>query len=174
MASPPDRPARETRLAELHALAARAKERQAGAEAVPGLLSLLTEPDAELRNAATTALGWIAHRAHAALPDLLHPATSLLNDPFPMCRHDGAWILESLAERGLADGAGLPLLVRNLDDADADVRAASAFALGWLARVGHPAPQAVARLGEMAATASERPERMAATFALESLGADQA
>ncbi|MBM3268725.1 MAG: HEAT repeat domain-containing protein [Candidatus Sericytochromatia bacterium] len=151
------------RLAALAELADLAKRKEAGAEFVPALLGLLGEPAGEVRSAAATALGWIAFRAQTADPALLEPATRLLDDPVAMIRHDGAWILESLAQRGVADGKAIPALIRNLGHDNGDTRAASAFCLYELAKIGHADPAALTALEKLAATATDQTESRAAT-----------
>jgi HEAT repeat protein len=126
----------EERRAAARRLAALAKEGACPTEALPQLLKAAGGRDRALRIAAATAVGWLAHRGEAATKSMLRSAIALLRDPVGMVRHDGAWILESLASRGIADRRALPRLVLNLRHRNPHTRAAAAYALATYAKSG--------------------------------------
>lgn len=157
------------RRAALEEVSELAKKREASPDLLPDLTALLADPVDDVRQAASTAIGWLAYRQEVADPTLLGPATRLLQDPVGMIRHDGAWILESLAQRGVADGQALPWLIRNVEHDNQDTRAAAAFAICELAKAGHTDRSAIGPLKRQASVAQDPTEKRAAESALAAL-----
>lgn len=157
------------RLAALEAVSELAKKREASLELVPDLIALLEDTSDSVRQAASTAIGWLSFKQEVADPALLGPATRLLRDPVGMIRHDGAWIIESLAQHGVADGLALPWLIENIGHANQDTRAAAAFALFELAKAGHVDRSAIGPLQRQSSEAQDVTEKRAAESALNEL-----
>ncbi|MGH7254603.1 MAG: HEAT repeat domain-containing protein [Nitrospirales bacterium] len=91
-------------------------------QVVSTLVSLLNDPDPDIRRTAAQSLGKISDPS--AAPALVEH----LSDPDPLVRRDSAWALGALGEAAL-DVAALPLLAR-LDDPVEEVKTAAAQALG--------------------------------------------
>lgn len=128
-----DLDARQSALEEASALA---KERGATAELMPPLLESLSHDVNGVRHGASTALGWLAYRCGVVDAALVGAALQCLDDRVPMVRHDGAWILESLAQAGMTAPEAGPALIRGTSHDVADVRAASIFCLSAMATAG--------------------------------------
>lgn len=107
------------------------------ANAVPNLIPLLADGNAENRWTAAGALAAIGSKSAAAVPDLI----VALNDVDEKVRWYAAW---ALGEIGPAAAAAVPSLILALDDIDDDVIGYAARALGGIGGI-----QAIPALEEL-------------------------
>jgi HEAT repeat protein len=96
------------------------------AEAAPGLLRLLQDPEREVRDRAALALGPVAHERPAVARTVAPALAEALRDPEPGVRRSAASALRYLP----GTRTTVPPLVRTLGDPVADVRSEAAFTLG--------------------------------------------
>jgi HEAT repeat protein len=126
----------EQRIITTKRLAKLAKDGQLDIQFLRPLLESLKDPEKKVRLAIGETLGWAAHKCGARNINMLKPALEMLNDDVPMLRHDGAWILESLALNDIIDQKCIDPLIQNLSHKNNHVKAASAYALGTLTKQG--------------------------------------
>lgn len=93
--------------------------------AIPGLVELLKDPQAEIRQRAVLALGQIGTEARAALPALI----AALSDRDDVVRVGAAQIMQTL---GTQASEATPALIANLQAHHPEVRATAAAALGHI------------------------------------------
>jgi HEAT repeat protein len=135
-----------------------------GAEAktaLPQLVPLLKDSDANVRSSAAYALGSMGAEAKTALPQLV----PLLKDSDANVRSNAASALGSI---GAEAKTALPQLVPLLKDSDANVRSSAASALG---RIGAEAKTALPQLVPLLKD-SDANVRSSAAYALGSMGAE--
>jgi HEAT repeat protein len=126
----------EQRIITTKRLAKLAKDGQLDIQLLHPLLKGLKDPEIKVRLAIGETLGWLAHKCGVRNENMLNPALEMLNDDVAMLRHDGAWILESLALNGIIDQKCIDPLIQNLSYKNNHVKAASAYALGTLSKQG--------------------------------------
>jgi HEAT repeat protein len=117
-------------------LAQEAKEGNIKGEEVSQLISALDYPDKNVKLAISEAIGWMAHNNVIRNKIMLKPAINLLDANYSMLRHDGAWILESLANDKIVDLSCIDQLLLNLEHENNHVKAATAYTLGTFAKIG--------------------------------------
>jgi HEAT repeat protein len=122
------------------AIRAVAEYKQAGAEAVVGLIQMTRHPDAAVRRQTVRTLGKIGPGALDALPDLIALTTG---DPEAGVREQSA---EAIGEIGPAAAAGIPALVRALGDSNNRVRRDAVRSLGQMGPVAKGSLQEVLSL----------------------------
>ncbi|MEG5059839.1 HEAT repeat domain-containing protein [Microcoleus sp. A2-C5] len=128
--------------------------------AVPQLIFLLKDSDADVRSSAARALGNIPAKAKTVVPQLIF----LLKDSDAEVRYSAAYALGSM---GAEAKTAVPQLIPLLKDSNADVRRSAASALGSIAEAKTVVPQLIPLLKD-----SDAGVRSSAANALGSMGAE--